>query len=37
MAAHEHDKALLSDNFSGALQNCRRARRYIFIRFGLHG
>lgn len=25
------NKALLADNFYAALQNCRRARRYIFI------
>jgi hypothetical protein len=24
-----HNKALLSDNFSAALQNFRRARRYV--------
>ncbi len=24
-----HNKALLPDNFSAALQNCRRARRYV--------
>lgn len=25
---HDANKALLPDNFSAALQNCRRARRY---------
>ena len=27
-----HNKALLSDKFSAALQNCRRARRYAVLR-----
>ena len=35
MSRNAYNKALLSDNFSAALQNCRRARRYVSVEISI--